>query len=1183
MRYEDKIDNQHMGDLSFRAGDAGRHVYWQQLCQPLGRSRGRIAPGIAEGGGGSEASGVACITSSDATTSRSPAVAAATVSRRVKVPDVFREKTPPERFFKHYMCVPDQHWPQNPDVQWRILALARGLGLPMPRPFRMPYMPGITVLIPHYGESILMMKKELFQEGKSDVVPLMDWVKQFYGEEFSQFTGRMQAKNGGGGWPVAGSQWDEYTDTQWDKINTWSAMRLQTLWRTVGGMCLYHPALQCHYEAQADRSSRLAQPGIWDPSDLFTCLVSMQMYKFFDQRQLAHTNMMFEKFPDCLKVAFIDCEDKGSMADVDRVHVRQKRRYYSCLIDGSCKDAPGGGKVPKLRIELPGYPILGDGKGDNQNHAIPFMRGIFSQCIDANQGAYFEQMMLLPCALGEFRSRARGDGLSKRIIGFPEHITSDIGSIGDFAATAEVAFGTILQRTYSVLGARMHYGHPDIMNKLYMMQQGGVSKATKTINLSEDIFAGMDFTLRGQGREIHHREYFHLAKGRDLGFNTVLGFFSKLSSGTGEQILTRQVFRLGQTLHLPEALTFYYAHAGYYLTQAFISMSMPLLVFIWLLVLLSSCESTFQDFQHCLPGRKSAADVMATALSACFSWLVLLFLLAASMPLFAEGWMERSLLSALTRTVKQLCTLSPLMFIFQAKIIGSYVTNEFRYGGATYVATGRGLPTERRPFIGEVEEKSLKLKKVGGLYLDYAKIAYYDGALLLSSCVFIVLAGGTKASEGSLFWVWLSLGLTIVSWLFAPFIFNPYQFQFHYFRQDFRCLFAFFLEDSGRHWVEWYDRTQLKPRQGFHQGVNDIAFFMKAVFLAAWYAALNLKVEALISIYSEYSYYKTIFVVSLVPPLFASLIYCVLAVNFETLAGCSGILQRRLAVAATRAAAMAAKIKRPRSDASSPDRTGIGLEEESEELPDVEEVPAHSVVEDMPVRPAPLARASTAPFWEEVRERVGCGMGIPLPVSAWVVLALDVAEAVLSLSNLLRTGWSNAFMAGLILKYGLLSICLFLGEGMLRSRCFARLGRLGLPLALWVRAHRMIRDILTSSLIFMTLTPIVMLTSANDYLCPGCNAHHLLIYRDPGHLAAKEALLVDMLAETPDGRPDSAPAAVADLERGGVGLAPPPAATMTAASSMAPVPPPTTTIEAASTMAPGPPTTTMKATETAFL
>ena len=79
-----------------------------------------------------------------------------------------------------------------------------------------------------------------------------------------------------------------------------------------------------------------------------------------------------------------------------------------------------------------------------------------------------------------------------------EHITSDIGSIGDLAASAEVALGTILQRTYAVLGARMHYGHPDIMNKLLMIQQGGVSEATKTINLFEDICAGMHFTMRGR-------------------------------------------------------------------------------------------------------------------------------------------------------------------------------------------------------------------------------------------------------------------------------------------------------------------------------------------------------------------------------------------------------------------------------------------------------------------------------------------------------------------------------------------------------------------------------------------------------------------------------------------------------------------------------------------------------------
>ena len=28
---------------------------------------------------------------------------------------------------------------------------------------------------------------------------------------------------------------------------------------------------------------------------------------------------------------------------------------------------------------------------------------------------------------------------------------------------------------------------------------------------------------------------------------------------------------------------------------------------------------------------------------------------------------------------------------------------------------------------------------------------------------------------------------------------------------------------------------------------------------------------------------------------------------------------------------------------------------------------------------------------------------------------------------------------------------------------------------------------------------------SEDYFCPGCSAHQLLIYRDPGHLARAEA------------------------------------------------------------------------------
>merc|ERR1719210_2001940 len=483
----------------------------------------------------------------------------------------------------------------------------------------------------------------------------------------------------------------------------------------------------------------------------------------------------------------------------------------------------------------------------------------------------------------------------RQIIGFPEHITSDIGSIGDFAAGSEVAFGTILQRTYAVLGARMHYGHPDIMNKLFMMQQGGVSKATKTLNLSEDIFAGMDFTLRGQGRSIKHSEYFHLAKGRDLGFNTVLGFFSKLSSGTGEQVLTRQAFRLSQVMHLPEALTFYYAHVGYYFTQFLVSLSMPLLVFMWLLVLFSDCEDSFGAFlicgQHAGGADVSSASIMGNLLGVWFSWLLLFFLVATSLPLFVEVWMERSFATAFVRFVKQMCTLSPLLFIFQGKIIGHYVVNELRYGGATYVSTGRGLPTERRPFIGQAQESGLKLKKVGGLYLDYVAIAYYDGAKLLCGVCLVVCTGGAAgANSGRLTWVFLSLGLVISSWLLAPFVFNPYQFQAKAFCQDLRSTAAFFLEDSGRHWVEWYDSTQL--RRGSNRGVVDISFFFAAFLIVAWYAMMNVKIEALSRIYYADVGSFSLNALILLPPLAGSLAYCILVSLLEGCVGVYNVMRR---------------------------------------------------------------------------------------------------------------------------------------------------------------------------------------------------------------------------------------------------------------------------------------------------
>jgi hypothetical protein len=42
---------------------------------------------------------------------------------------------------------------------------------------------------------------------------------------------------------------------------------------------------------------------------------------------------------------------------------------------------------------------------------------------------------------------------------------------------------------------RFHYGHPDVFDRIFHITRGGISKASCGINLSEDIFAGMCFSI----------------------------------------------------------------------------------------------------------------------------------------------------------------------------------------------------------------------------------------------------------------------------------------------------------------------------------------------------------------------------------------------------------------------------------------------------------------------------------------------------------------------------------------------------------------------------------------------------------------------------------------------------------------------------------------------------------------
>jgi 1,3-beta-glucan synthase len=86
-----------------------------------------------------------------------------------------------------------------------------------------------------------------------------------------------------------------------------------------------------------------------------------------------------------------------------------------------------------------------------------------------------------------------------RLVGFPEQVITDrSGSVASFAALSEQVFGTIVQRFMAKpLNVRFHYGHPDVWDLVWIKGNGGVSKASRQLHLSEDIFGGINLVLRG--------------------------------------------------------------------------------------------------------------------------------------------------------------------------------------------------------------------------------------------------------------------------------------------------------------------------------------------------------------------------------------------------------------------------------------------------------------------------------------------------------------------------------------------------------------------------------------------------------------------------------------------------------------------------------------------------------------
>ncbi|KAK6919568.1 Glycosyl transferase, family 48 [Dillenia turbinata] len=662
--------------------------------------------------------------------------------------------------------------PKNLEARRRIAFFSNSLFMNMPHAPQVEKMMAFSVLTPYYNEEVLYSKEQLWTPNE-DGISTLYYLKTIYADEWEYFLERMQREGM--------VDEDEIWTTKLSDLRLWASYRGQTLARTVRGMMYYYKALKmlAFLDSASEMDIRegsqelvsMSQNSITDGFSTerslsakslsragglvgllfkgheygtvlmkYTYVVACQIYGTQKAKKdpRAEEILYLMKNNEALRIAYVDEVSAG----------RAGKEYYSVLVK---YDQQLQMEVEIFRVRLPGPLKLGEGKPENQNHALIFTRGDAVQTIDMNQDNYFEEALKMRNLLEEYRSYY---GIRKpTLLGVREHVfTGSVSSLAWFMSAQEMNFVTLGQRVLAnPLKVRMHYGHPDVFDRFWFLTRGGISKASRVINISEDIFAGFNCTLRG-GNVTHH-EYIQVGKGRDVGLNQVSMFEAKVSSGNGEQVLSRDVYRLGHRLDFFRMLSFFFTTVGFYFTTMMVVLSVYAFLYSRLYLALSGLEaSAVEDANN--------NDALKTILNQQFVIQLGLF---TALPMIVENSLEHGFLVAIWDFITMQLQLSSVFYTFSMGTRTHFFGRTILHGGAKYRATGRGFVVQHKSFA-EIYRlfarshfvKAIELGLILTVYAAYSPIAK-DTFVYIAMTVFS----------------WF----LVVSWIMAPFVFNPSGFD----------------------------------------------------------------------------------------------------------------------------------------------------------------------------------------------------------------------------------------------------------------------------------------------------------------------------------------------------------------------------------------------------------------------
>ena len=737
--------------------------------------------------------------------------------------------------------------PKNSEAKRQLLFFCNSLfNTRLKKPPRISHMKSWTAFTPHYAEDVTYSMASLREEKEGVNGTLQLLLTSLFPEEWDHFCERvgilptaakmprfralgLKWQHVGFSRPVEGAELQhpalvdalatkcEFTQTEFDafdlpdvrtddfvqvgssyyqplgldhELQRWASDRAQVLSRTVRGVMRYSESLRVLARLEGVDESEVEMV----VADKFEYIITCQIYgklkgapeNSADWWKAKSIDELRQQYSHHLRVAYVE---QGHPTDAAH------RPFYSVLLGVD----PTTNKDRVLyKVRLPGNPILGEGKPENQNHAIIFTRGEHLQTLDMNQDNYMGESYKMRNLLECFRDRVR-------IVGFREHIFSESGgAVAKFAASNEFVFGTMVQRFLTwPLMVRFHYGHPDVWDKVWVMGNGGVSKASRTLHVSEDIFAGFNAVLRGG--HVEYLEYIHCGKGRDMGFTAVNGFEQKISAGNALQCTSRDLYRLGKRFDLARLMSFYFSGAGFYITTMMTIQAVFFFTLTQLVLALCGAELFEYDYELTEPislkishRRLQQQDItfasnpqavthvtslhphelarsgdtlaglgalnisesptLVSASGSIYSAAYVLQLgFAMMLPYAMELWVESSLWRAISGTLRMVAGLSFVFSLFTMQTKGFHFSNAIKFGRAGYVATGRGFQMDTLSLIE--------------LYAKYATSHIHQGFEIM---LYLVLFWCVTEQDPSVYVIAsIPTLVLVVAFMFSPWIFNP--------------------------------------------------------------------------------------------------------------------------------------------------------------------------------------------------------------------------------------------------------------------------------------------------------------------------------------------------------------------------------------------------------------------------